>query len=114
MLREDIDRLHLTLARDAPDAIIYADPRGRVFFWNAGAERIFGFSPEEAVGQSLDIIIPESLRRHHLRASLRHRLEEGRVRQQTIFAEMQAQRHALEGLEQQSSGEHPPMSGPKS
>jgi PAS domain S-box-containing protein len=70
MMREDIDRLHLILVRDAPDAIIYADPRGRIFFWNAGAERIFGFSPGEAIGQSLDIIIPESLRRRHWKGYL--------------------------------------------
>jgi PAS domain S-box-containing protein len=57
--------LHLILVRNAPDAIVYADAKGRIFFWNAGAERIFGFSPREAIGQSLDIIIPENLRKRH-------------------------------------------------
>jgi PAS domain S-box-containing protein len=64
-LIQEIDRMHLLLVQNAPDAIIYADAKGRIFFWNAGAERIFGFSPIEAIGQSLDIIIPENLRKRH-------------------------------------------------
>jgi len=58
-------KLFETLVQDAPDAIIYADAEGVIRFWNGGAERIFGFTPAEAVGQSLDIIIPENLRRRH-------------------------------------------------
>ena len=54
-----------TLAARAPDAIIYADSTGKIRFWNEGATRIFGFSPDEAVGQSLDLIIPEQLRARH-------------------------------------------------
>lgn len=61
----DVDRLCRTLVRDAADAIVYADEKGVIGFWNKGAERIFGFSSEEAVGQTLDIIIPESLRKRH-------------------------------------------------
>jgi PAS domain S-box-containing protein len=48
-----------------PDAIIAADPAGIITFWNAGAERIFGFTGAEAAGQSLDLIIPERLRERH-------------------------------------------------
>jgi PAS domain S-box-containing protein len=51
--------------RDAPDAIIYADAQGLIQFWNHSAERIFGFPEAEARGQTLDIIIPESLRGRH-------------------------------------------------
>jgi PAS domain S-box-containing protein len=47
------------------DAIIAADTQGTIIFWNAGAERIFGHPSEAAVGQSLDIIIPERLRQRH-------------------------------------------------
>src|SRR6185436_7899408 len=47
------------------DAIIAADKDGIIRFWNAGAERIFGYTSEEAVGASLDIIIPERLRQRH-------------------------------------------------
>ncbi|MBV8591968.1 MAG: PAS domain S-box protein, partial [Acetobacteraceae bacterium] len=61
----DFDHFCRTLARQAPDAIIYADATGLIAFWNQGAERIFGFSAAEALGQSLDIIIPENLRKRH-------------------------------------------------
>jgi PAS domain S-box-containing protein len=47
------------------DAIIASDKSGTIIFWNAGAERIFGHPAEAAVGQSLDIIIPERLRQRH-------------------------------------------------
>jgi PAS domain S-box-containing protein len=49
----------------AGDAIIAAEPAGAIVLWNPGAQRIFGFAPEEAVGQSLDIIIPERFRERH-------------------------------------------------
>lgn len=61
----DVERFALTLARDASDAIIYADSEGVIRFWNHGAERIFGFAEGEALGRSLDIIIPERLRARH-------------------------------------------------
>lgn len=49
----------------SPDAILYADRDGLIRYWNAGAERIFGFPAAEALGQSLDIIVPERLRARH-------------------------------------------------
>jgi PAS domain S-box-containing protein len=49
----------------AADAIVASDPDGIIRFWNPGAMRIFGFTAEEAVGRSLDIIIPERLRARH-------------------------------------------------
>jgi len=52
---------------DTPDAIIYADTEGIIRAWNAGAESVFGFSAAEALGQSLDLIIPERLRAAHWR-----------------------------------------------
>jgi PAS domain S-box-containing protein len=61
----DFDRFCHTLVRQAPDAVIYADDEGVIRFWNAGAERIFGFSEAEAIGKSLDLIIPEDLRDRH-------------------------------------------------
>lgn len=61
----DIERFALTLLRDAPDAVIYADNQGIIRFWNRGAERVFGFAAADALGQSLDIIIPERLRARH-------------------------------------------------
>jgi len=47
------------------DAIIAADKEGTIIFWNPGAERVFGYSTAEAVGRSLDIIIPMRLRKRH-------------------------------------------------
>ena len=49
----------------ARDAVILADREGLIRFWNAGAERIFGYSGEEALGRGLDLIIPERLRERH-------------------------------------------------
>jgi PAS domain S-box-containing protein len=49
----------------APDAILFADREGIIRLWNKGAERIFGCTAEEAIGQSLDLIIPEKLRERH-------------------------------------------------
>ncbi|HWC45993.1 MAG TPA: PAS domain S-box protein [Casimicrobiaceae bacterium] len=47
------------------DAIIFADREGRIRLWNRGASLIFGYAAGEVIGQSLDLIIPERLRRAH-------------------------------------------------
>jgi len=47
------------------DAVVAADRDGIVRFWNPGAERIFGYAAAEAIGNSLDLIIPERLRQRH-------------------------------------------------
>jgi len=47
------------------DAVIATDRAGMVNFWNPGAARIFGFTADEAIGQSLDLIIPPNLRARH-------------------------------------------------
>jgi PAS domain S-box-containing protein len=47
------------------DAVIATDRDGSITFWNPGAERIFGFTRADAVGSSLDLIIPERLRAAH-------------------------------------------------
>lgn len=47
------------------DAIIATDRAGIVTFWNPGAIRIFGFTADEAIGRSLDLIIPHNLRARH-------------------------------------------------
>jgi len=61
----DIDRFSHKLVRDASDAIVYAAADGIIRFWNGGAERIFGYEESEALGASLDIIVPENLRKAH-------------------------------------------------
>jgi PAS domain S-box-containing protein len=60
-----LDTLARALLGTNSDAIIAADKDGVVRFWNPGAERIFGYTSDDAVGQSLDIIIPERLRKRH-------------------------------------------------
>jgi PAS domain S-box-containing protein len=45
--------------------VIFADRHGAIRLWNRGAETIFGYSAEEALGQSLDLIIPERFRARH-------------------------------------------------
>jgi PAS domain S-box-containing protein len=47
------------------EALIFADQDGVIRIWNPGAESIFGYTSDEAVGQSLDLIIPEHLRKAH-------------------------------------------------
>lgn len=49
----------------SPDAILACDRAGTVRYWNAAAERIFGFGATEALGASMDLIIPEPLRARH-------------------------------------------------
>jgi PAS domain S-box-containing protein len=49
----------------SPDAILIADREGKVRYWNAAAERVFGFPAAEAIGSSMDLIIPERLRGRH-------------------------------------------------
>ena len=53
------------LIEGAGDGICVCDARGNIILWNAACERIFGFSREEAMGRSLDLIIPERQRQRH-------------------------------------------------
>ncbi|HEX5320004.1 MAG TPA: PAS domain-containing protein [Stellaceae bacterium] len=59
------DNFPKLLVEGCPDAIIYASAEGVIRYWNRAATRIFGFSAGEAVGQRLDLIIPERLRGRH-------------------------------------------------
>jgi PAS domain S-box-containing protein len=54
-----------SLVQAAGDAIIAADTDGKIRLWNPAAERMFGFTAEEALGHSLDLIIPERWRHRH-------------------------------------------------
>lgn len=53
------------IIQDAPDAIIVADTSGKITLWNAGAERLFGYSAAEVLSETLDLIIPEPQRKRH-------------------------------------------------
>jgi PAS domain S-box-containing protein len=59
------DDLLAELLRTMGDGVIIADAEGRITFWNQGAELIFGWPEQEALGQTLDLIIPERLRDRH-------------------------------------------------
>jgi PAS domain S-box-containing protein len=61
----DLADFHRRFVEDAPDGLLAVDRNGVIRFWNAGCERIFGYSSAEAVGTSLDIIIPDRLRMRH-------------------------------------------------
>lgn len=60
-----MEKMLCQLLEEAPDAILVADNAGIIRFWNRGAAAIFGFSAAAALGQSLDLIIPEPLRARH-------------------------------------------------
>ncbi|HTI16754.1 MAG TPA: PAS domain S-box protein [Trinickia sp.] len=57
----DLDQLVAAVG----DAIIVSDSEGKITLWNPAAERIFGFTEEEALGKSLDLIIPQRLQARH-------------------------------------------------
>ncbi|MCO5122218.1 MAG: PAS domain S-box protein [Rhizobacter sp.] len=55
------------ILEQAAEAVVYANRHGVIERWNAAAARMFGFSAAEALGQSLDLMIPEHLRKAHWR-----------------------------------------------
>jgi PAS domain S-box-containing protein len=59
------DAVLATLVRELADAVVVADPSGTITFWNAAAERMFGWDATHAVGRSLDLIVPEAQRGRH-------------------------------------------------
>jgi PAS domain S-box-containing protein len=59
------DALLGELVRGLADAVVIADADGIITFWNRAAMRLFGWDASEAVGQTLDLIIPERLRQRH-------------------------------------------------
>lgn len=62
---EDKGWLYRQIVEQSTDAIIVADREGIIRLWNRGAEAMFGWTAGEAIGQSLDIIIPERYRARH-------------------------------------------------
>jgi len=53
------------LIQSAGDAIVAAGMDGSILLWNRAAERIFGYTEQEALGHSLDLIIPERFQTRH-------------------------------------------------
>jgi PAS domain S-box-containing protein len=61
----NVEHFAARLLAGLAEAVVYADAGGMIRYWNHGATRIFGFTPNEALGQPLDIIIPPGLRERH-------------------------------------------------
>jgi PAS domain S-box-containing protein len=66
-MREERLPLHERILEQLPDALIFADREGLIRVWNAKAQALFGYAANEVVGRSLDVIIPEHLRKAHWR-----------------------------------------------
>ena len=69
------------LVEQAPDAVIFSDAQGLIRVWNTRAADVFGYSASEVLGGSMDLIIPQDLRKRHwkgfLEAIQRHRTKYG-------------------------------------
>jgi PAS domain S-box-containing protein len=63
----DVSQLAERIIDELADAVIYADRQGAIVRWNRASAALFGFSAEDALGQNLDLIIPEHLRASHWR-----------------------------------------------
>jgi PAS domain S-box-containing protein len=59
------ESIYRSMIENASDAIVVADKEGVIRLWNARAEAVFGYTPHEALGQTLDLIVPERLRERH-------------------------------------------------
>ena len=67
------------LIHNMGDAVVISDAKGVITYWNPAAERIFGFSEAEALGSTLDLIIPERLRQRH-NEGYEHSMQTGTTR----------------------------------
>jgi diguanylate cyclase (GGDEF)-like protein/PAS domain S-box-containing protein len=65
-LKESEKRFH-TMIESANDAILVCDKNGLITYWNDSAIRLFGYSKEEIIGQSVAILVPEKLRLQHIK-----------------------------------------------
>ena len=66
-MNEESDKLRILkqIFEGSGDAIVFADRDGKIRLWNGGAERIFGYGESEALGSTLDLIVPERFRERH-------------------------------------------------
>jgi len=68
-----------TLVTQLGEAVIISDRDENILFWNASAERIFGFTPDEALGKTLSIITPERFRERHSKGYF-HTIQTGQTK----------------------------------
>jgi PAS domain S-box-containing protein len=64
---EEASRLAEEILDQVAEAVIFSDTAGAIVRWNRASSALFGYSAEEALGQSVDLIIPEHLRAAHWR-----------------------------------------------
>jgi PAS domain S-box-containing protein len=67
------------LVSELGDAVVVCDAHGAITLWNKAAERLFGYTEAEALGSSLDLIIPEKMRGRHWEG-YRKTMETGKTR----------------------------------
>ena len=79
MIKEIHRDLYRRIVEQTTNAIIFADREGLIQVWNHGAESVFGFPAEEVLGKSLDVIIPEEMRKRHWEG-YRRAITEGKTR----------------------------------
>ena len=91
MVKPDLQDVYRQIIENAGEAVIFADRDGAIRFWNASAERIFGWTGAEAIGQSLDLIIPEKQRGRHW-DGWKHVMETGVTRYATDLLAVPAMR----------------------
>jgi len=71
------------------EAVIISDRDEHILFWNASAQRIFGYSREEALGKTLSIITPERFRERHSKGYF-HTMETGKTKYGTTLLRVPA------------------------
>jgi PAS domain S-box-containing protein len=76
-MQDDLD--FKTLVSQIGEALIISDRDEKILFWNASAERIFGFTPDEALGKTLSIITPERFRERHSKGYF-HTIQTGQTK----------------------------------
>jgi PAS domain S-box-containing protein len=99
LLRASQERLRLVVEGVADYAIFTLDTRGRIDSWNAGAERIFGYSEEEVIGQHTEIIFtPEDRERGVPEQEMRRAREQGRAEDERWHVSKRGMRFYVSGV----------------
>jgi PAS domain S-box-containing protein len=75
---DDLREEYLAMAQSAPDAIVSADAKGRIIFWNQAAQALFGYEPGEIMGRNVSLLMPERYRELHEKGFVRA-LEAGKT-----------------------------------